>query len=464
MLFNSWIFFLFLPLVLVMHQMLPQRLRWVILLSASYLFYGWWRPEFLILIAFSSVMDFYCAGRIYKLPHGSLRKRWLILSLVSNLGILFFFKYFYFFIGSTQPVQDLLHDYPRIKDLVNTLGKSLPVGISFYTFQTMSYTLDVYYGRAVPETSPGRFALFVSFFPQLVAGPIERFSHLGAQLRNTVSLNQQNLTMGFRLMLYGFFTKMVIADNLSYTVSSVFNDPGKWVYYWNIIGIFSFGFQIYADFFGYSLIAQGVARLFGVDLMDNFNRPYLATGITAFWQRWHISLSTWFRDYLYIPLGGNRVSAQRWIVNILIVFLLSGLWHGANYTFLIWGGLHGLYYLAERFIPVKLPGRVLPGLLTFLAVMFAWIFFRATDTRQAVTVIQGAVGLLDGSRQLDTQPYIFLLLFIFGAMELARGEKRFDVYCNSFKKTQRIFLYGFLLLCILVMCGSEYSPFIYFRF
>jgi len=413
---------------------------------------------------FTTVMDYTCALKIDGASTPRTKKQWLILSLGLNLSILFFFKYFYFFIGSTQFLQDLVNPHQTLKEMVEFLGKALPVGISFYTFQSMSYTLDVYYGRAFPERSLKQFAVFVSYFPQLVAGPIERFTHLNEQLKKKQILSYVNLQSGFRLMLYGFFVKMVIADNLSYTVSSVFNEPGKWYFYWDMIGVCSFAFQIYADFFGYSLIAQGVAKLFGIDLMDNFNRPYLALNITDFWKRWHISLTTWFRDYLYIPLGGNRVSKGRWVYNIMLVFLLSGLWHGANYTFIIWGALHGIYYLIERFSPFKIKNKGISMLLTFVAVVIAWVFFRAIDTTQALNVLKGMSGMLDGQRQLDTQPYIYLLLLIFGALELFRRNARFDHFCAQFNGLQRWTLYCFLLFCILVLCGTEYQPFIYFRF
>ena len=464
MLFNSWIYFLFLPLVFAAVFAIPHKYRWVVLLISSYVFYGWWKAEFLLIIAFSTVLDFFCALKIEDTSNQLIRKRWLALSIGLNLGILFLFKYYYFFLGSTSWLQDLLSPHQKLKDLNEFFSKALPVGISFYTFQTMSYTLDVYYKRAKPERHIGQFALFVSYFPQLVAGPIERYTHLNEQLKKEHRILYKNLQMGFRLMLYGFFVKMVIADNLSYTVSSIFNEPGKWKYYWNIIGVLSFGFQIYADFFGYSLIAQGTAKLFGIDLMDNFNRPYLSQNISEFWKRWHISLSTWFRDYVYIPLGGNRVSHSKWIFNILLVFVLSGLWHGANYTFLIWGGLHGVFYLLERYSPISIKFPSLKLLITFMAVSFAWIFFRAENLTQALEVIKGMMGFLDGQRQLDTQPFIFLLLLIFGILELVRGNMRFDYFCEKFPAVRRWTLYCFLLFCILTLCGSEYSAFIYFKF
>lgn len=464
MLFNSWIFFLFLPLVFSAYYVLPHNKRWILLLIASYVFYGWWRWEFTLIILLSTLIDFVCAKKIDAIETPSIRKRWLILSLGSNLGILFLFKYFYFFVGSTEWVQALVHPHQKLRDFVDFFGKALPVGISFYTFQTMSYTLDVYYKRAKPETHLGHFALFVSYFPQLVAGPIERFNHLNEQLKEKHKISYAQLQQGFRLMLYGFFVKMVIADNLSYTVTSVFNEPSKWPFYWNWVGVFSFSFQIYADFFGYSLIAQGVAKLMGVNLMDNFNRPYLSKSISEFWKRWHISLSSWFRDYVYVPLGGNRVKRGRWIFNVLLVFLLSGLWHGANYTFIIWGGLHGLYYLIERFSPVKIRINWLKGSLTYLSVVFAWIFFRAKDLTESTQVIKSLFGINDGVRQLDTQPFIFLLVLLFGILELHRKDLRFDAYCNRYNGVQRWTLYCFMLFCILALSGTEYQPFIYFRF
>jgi alginate O-acetyltransferase complex protein AlgI len=463
-LFNSWIFFLFLPLVFTGYFLLPHKWRWLILLIASYVFYGWWQWQFVVILIFTTLSDYYCALRIKDASTTGSKKRWLALSLSINLSILFFFKYFYFFVGSTEFIQQLVNPHQHLRELVEFLGKALPVGISFYTFQSMSYTIDVYYGRAQPERSLKQFAVFVSYFPQLVAGPIERFTHLNEQLKKKQFIIYTNLQAGFRLMLYGFFVKMVIADNLSYTVTSVFDEPGKWYFYWDIIGVIAFAFQIYADFFGYSLIAQGIAKLFGVDLMDNFNRPYIARNITDFWKRWHISLTTWFRDYLYIPLGGNRVSKGRWVYNIMLVFLLSGLWHGANYTFIIWGALHGLYYLIQRFSPIKIMSYYLSAVITFIAVVFAWIFFRAKDLQQAKEVFKGIFGQLDGHRQLDTQPYIFLLLLIFWIFELARKSNRFDQFCARYNGIQRWTLYCFLLFCILVMCGTEYQPFIYFRF
>lgn len=428
------------------------------------MFYGWWRWEFVLIIMFSTVLDYFCAIKIDENENQKYKKRWLLFSVITNLSVLFLFKYFYFFIGSTEYVQHLIHPHQKIRDTVDFFKIALPVGISFYTFQTMSYTLDVYFGKAKPEKHLGHFAVFVSFFPQLVAGPIERFSHLNEQIKAKHAIQYSNIQSGLRLMLYGFFVKMVIADNLSYTVSSIFNEPGKWFFYWNWVGVVAFSIQIYSDFFGYSLIAQGVAKLFGVNLMDNFKTPYLSKSISEFWKRWHISLSEWFRDYLYFPLGGNKVKKGRWIFNILLVFMISGLWHGANYTFIIWGVLHGLFYLAERFSPLKIKNQSVKLLITFFSVTMAWIFFRAQSFEEAINVFKGLLGLLGGSRQLDTQAFIFLLVLVFGLIELHRKNERFDTYCKQYNSVQRWTLYCFMLFCILALSGTEFQPFIYFRF
>lgn len=464
MLFNSWIFLIFLPVVFGMYFAIPHKWRWLLMLLSSLVFYGWWKWEFTGLLLISTLIDYFSAIQIEKTQIKSIKKRWLLLSICSNLGLLIFFKYTYYFLGGLDIVNDLASKHIEIRKLLEFLAQALPVGISFYTFQTMSYTIDVYNGRNKAEKNLGHFALFVSYFPQLVAGPIERYSHLSAQLKEKKQIVYSNLQSGFRLLLFGFFVKMVIADNLSYTVMSVFDNPQKWHWYWVLIGVISFSFQIYADFFGYSLIAQGSAKLFGVDLMDNFNRPYLASNITDFWKRWHISLTTWFRDYLYIPLGGNKVGKTRWVFNIFLVFLISGLWHGANYTYLIWGGIHGTMYLIERFSPIKLKTSIIKSLLTYALVCFAWIFFRAETTEKAILVIKSIFTESENAKNLDTAPYIFLLLLTFGFIEIWRKNERFDQFCNRFNDLQRWTFYCFLIFTILVLCGTNYQPFIYFRF
>lgn len=464
MLFNSWIFLVFLPVVFFIFYAVPYRFRWAILLISSYIFYGFDQWPFVFIILFSTLLDYFCSNAIYHSGSTKKKKRLLILSITANLGTLFLFKYFHFFIGHSHFYQGLIHGNETATNLTKFFKDALPVGISFYTFQTMSYTIDVYLGRAVPEKHLGKLALFVSFFPQLVAGPIERYTHLQPQLKNPQKYSLDLLKYGGRLILYGFFVKIVIADNLSYTVTSVFNEPSKWPFYWNLVGVFAFAFQIYADFFGYSLIAQGVAKLFGIDLMDNFRHPYSADGINDFWKKWHISLSTWFRDYLYIPLGGNRVAGKRWIFNISLVFLLSGLWHGANTTFIIWGALHAIYYFIEKYAPFKIGSSFWRKTITFLGVCLAWIFFRAADLKNALHVMKACIGMGDGERQLDTQPYILVLLISFLLMERMRKQIRFDQFCDSLAKPKRWALYFFIIFCILALSATEYQPFIYFRF
>jgi len=292
-----------------------------------------WKPIFALLIVGSTLIDFFAAKYIFQAQENWKKKLWLCISLSTNLGLLAVFKYYNFF--RTELFQAIGNE--QFANWIPVLSIALPVGISFYTFQTLSYTIDVYYGRQKPERHLGIFALYVSFFPQLVAGPIERFSHLGAQLKQWHKFQYTNFANGFRLILFGLFIKMTIADNLSPYVDEVFEKYEN-LNSWSIAtGVFFYAFQIYADFFGYSTIAIGAARLLGIDIMDNFKSPYFSRSITEFWKRWHISLTTWFREYLYLPLGGNRVLKYRWIINILIVFIVSGFWHGANWTFIIWG-------------------------------------------------------------------------------------------------------------------------------
>ncbi|MCA9794855.1 MAG: MBOAT family protein, partial [Candidatus Eremiobacteraeota bacterium] len=326
----------------------------------------------------SSVGDYLIGGQLVQ-ADDSHRRRWLAASLVLNLGILGFFKYFNFFVDSAARLLSSLHLQPNLP----TLSLVLPVGISFYTFQTLSYTIDLYYRRCEPAESLLEFCTFVAFFPQLVAGPIERARHLLGQFRQPRTFDYAGAAEGFRLMLWGFFKKLVVADNCAVVVDQVFGDPtlqgGPLV-----LGVVLFAFQIYADFSGYSDIAIGTARLFSIDICTNFNNPYFARDLHEFWQRWHISLSTWFRDYVYIPLGGNRQAKRR---NLLLTFLVSGLWHGANWTFLAWGLLHGLAYLVwpSRDSQRPIGWRDLPAIgATFSFVTLAWVFFRAQSLAQAL--------------------------------------------------------------------------------
>jgi alginate O-acetyltransferase complex protein AlgI len=381
------------------------RCRWVLLLVASYYFYAAWAPEYLLWIVVSTLIDYIAAIQIAKTTADAARKGLLALSIVANLGLLFVTKYLGFFGDSLQVLLNPLnvpYDVPVFRVL-------LPVGISFYTLQTIGYTVDVYRGKVEPERHLGLFALFVSFFPQLVAGPIERAGNLLPQFRARRELSASGVVDGLRLMLWGMFKKVVIADRLALYVNGVYDHPADYRGLPILLATLFFAVQIYCDFSGYSDIALGAAKVMGYDLTQNFRQPYFATSIAEFWRRWHISLSSWFRDYVYIPLGGNRVAKWRWYANLMVVFVASGLWHGASWTFVLWGALHGLYYLVEvwtteirdkalssgaRLLRLKekpVLGAVIGGLVTFILVCFAWVFFRANSISDAFTLIGGLV-------------------------------------------------------------------------
>lgn len=399
------------------------------------------------------------------------RLPYLILSLCTNIGLLFAFKYFNFFSDSVNLVFqqiDLSYKIP----LINIL---LPVGISFYTFQTLSYSIDVYSGKQKAEKHLGYFALYVSFFPQLVAGPIERFSRLAPQLKARHSFSYSNLANGLRLILYGLFIKMVIADNLAGLVDQVYAAPENYSSLNIIISLFFYSFQIYCDFFGYSIIAIGSALIMGIKIMDNFKTPYLSKNIAEFWQRWHISLSSWFRDYLYYPLGGNKVAKYRWILNILIVFIVSGIWHGANWTFLIWGALFGLIYLIEKSLNTKFglehkhraysPMHILLSLKTFILVTIIWVFFRSQSFYEALNIFKlifTNIGLSSADYAIPVITWILLLIFIISDILLYNN--RFDTWIAKFPMPVRWVVYCILIFAIIVFSAVDNFPFIYFQF
>lgn len=398
MLFNSVEFLIFFPVVVTTYFLCPQRYRWALLLAASYLFYAAWRIEYALLLLLSTVVDYTAARRMGQQTERAGRGKYLALSLVVNLGLLFTFKYFNFF---NESVRDLFALF-NVDYQFAGLDLLLPVGLSFYTFQSLSYVFDVYRGKLKPEPHFGIFALYVSFFPQLVAGPIERATHMLPQFRVHHLFDEGRVNSGLRLILWGLFKKVVIADRLAVYVNQVYNQPGDYTGWPLVLATYFFAFQIYCDFSGYSDIAIGSARVMGFDLMENFRQPYVARSVADFWRRWHISLSTWFRDYLYIALGGNRVTPWRWYVNLAIVFLVSGLWHGARWTFVIWGALHTFYVLVEiGLCSVSNWGarrlgrptdRLLPDwlkiVITFHLVLFSWIFFRANSLGDALLIIQ----------------------------------------------------------------------------
>lgn len=399
MFFNSVDFAVFFLIVFALYWILSKNKNYrnILILCASYFFYGWWDWRFLLLIAGSSCVDFIIGQLLHKTTIPKKRKQLLGISLFVNLGLLFYFKYTNFFIESFVSSFRLFGAELEIQ----SLSIILPVGISFYTFQTLSYTIDVYRKQITPTKDVVSFFAFVSFFPQLVAGPIERASRLLPQFYKTHTFNYDRVKSGLLLVAFGLFKKMVIADRAAVVVNQVFTSPGDYEGYQVVLASFLFAFQIYCDFSGYSDIAIGVARTMGFNLMKNFDTPYFSTSITAFWRRWHISLSTWFRDYVYIPLGGSRKGNYRTYANLFIVFLVSGLWHGAAINFVIWGAIHGIIIVFEKVTyrskqPVYkylgldkniFSNRLFFGLITFTIVCFAWIFFRAESFADAKTLI-----------------------------------------------------------------------------
>ena len=485
MLFNSFEFLIFFPLVVGLYFAIPQRFRWMFLLAASYYFYMAWKAEYVLLIMASTIIDYYAALRMGATPEKSKRKKYLVLSAIANLGLLFSFKYFNFFSDATREIlanANIFYDSPALSIL-------LPVGISFYTFQTLSYTIDVYRGVRKPERHLGIFALYVSFFPQLVAGPIERSTRLLPQFRQAKTFDIERVLSGLRLMLWGFFKKLVIADRLAVYVNEVYNNPGDYTGAPVILATYFFAFQIYCDFSGYSDIAIGAARVMGYDLMENFRRPYFAKSIGEFWKRWHISLSTWFKDYLYISLGGNRVSRWRWYYNVLIVFLLSGLWHGANWTFLTWGGLHGIYLiLSHRTARVRERLCQLTGLsalpefhkfikvfVTFHLVLLAWVFFRSNSVSDALTHLNSMLSLnASGLAAAFGKPTAAAgwveMAIACGAMavlliEHVIGRKqRIGQYLGAQPRWARWGAYQAIIVVILLFGVFSHAEFIYFQF
>jgi D-alanyl-lipoteichoic acid acyltransferase DltB (MBOAT superfamily) len=367
MLFNTFPFAIFYVVVVLLFFALPHRFRWVLLLAASYFFYMWWSVPYIAVIIGLTLIDYVAAIRIEQAV-GRRRRVYLWLSLLANFGLLFVFKYANFFatsLGAT-PLLHLL----------------LPVGISFHTFQAVSYTVDVYRGRIPAERHLGMYALYVAFFPQMVAGPIERAGRLLPQFREPKRLDYQRVRSGLGLALRGLIKKAVIADLAAPAVNQVYGHPRDFPAPMLLLATILFSAQIYCDFSGYSDMAVGLARVLGYDLTINFRQPWRARSMEEFWHRWHISLSEWFRDYVYVPLGGNRVPAWRWAVNILVVFLLSGLWHGANWTFVVWGAIHGMYLLVGRWTGRR-AGHWTGMLTTNALVTLAWVFFRANNLSEA---------------------------------------------------------------------------------
>ena len=389
MLFNSLHFAVFFPIVFLLYWKLPHRFRWPFLLAASYYFYMCWSIRYVVLILFTTLVS-YAAARLIERDKNTLHRKWILCgTLIACLGVLFIFKYLNFFYETADAILRVF----SIQMSPMTLKLMLPVGISFYTFQTLSYVIDVYRGDVAAEKNFGIYATFVSFFPQLVAGPIERTSNLLPQIKAEHTFDYDKASYGMKLMAWGFFKKLVIADNLSVYVDTVFNDVWNNAGFSFVLAAFFFTIQIYCDFSGYSDIARGTARMMGIELMENFKSPYFSSSVKEFWSRWHISLSTWFRDYVYIPLGGNRTATKaRAYGNLLITFLVSGLWHGANWTFVLWGGMHGVAQIVEKALRLDKTDRLRTGMRvcrTFLVFIFAgvaWVLFRANSLHEATYI------------------------------------------------------------------------------
>ena len=487
MLFTSLDFAIFLPIVFLLYWFVVQRnlkLQNALIVVASYVFYGWWDWRFLSLIIFSTVVDYLIGQRLKTEDKQSKRKVLLWTSIFVNLGFLGFFKYYNFFLENFVDAFSLF----GMQINANSLNIILPVGISFYTFQTMSYTIDIYKKKLEPTKDFMAFSAFVCFFPQLVAGPIERATNLLPQFCKKRTFEYHKAVDGMRQILWGLFKKVVIADNCAEFANQIFNNSIDYSGSTLVLGAIFFTFQIYCDFSGYSDIAIGTSRLFGFDLKQNFATPYFSRDIAEFWRRWHISLSTWFRDYLYIPLGGSRGGTWMKVRNTFAIFLVSGFWHGANWTFVIWGALNAIYFLPllltnnnRKNLGVVAEGKLLPSfrelfamLTTFGLTVFAWIFFRAENLSHAFSYVGGIFSKtlfsipVEDLKQLSVGAhiiYVVLLIVCFVLVEWVQRNNKHSLQFrsdNSYRILRRVFYYTLIILIILFNGGKQ--DFIYFQF
>jgi len=487
MLFNSFSFLIFFPTVTALYFLIPHRYRWFFLLTASWVFYMAFLPLYILVLALTIAID-YSAGLLIERTEGKRKKVFLIMSIVSTCGAIFVFKYFNFFNSNLAQAAHFLHwNYP-----IESLSLILPVGISFYTFQGISYVVEIYRGHQRAETHIGIFALYISFYPQLVAGPIERPGNLLPQFYEKHTYEDQRVMDGLKLMLWGFFKKVVVADKLALIVDQVYQDPTQFTGIPLIAAALFFGIQVYCDFSGYSDIAIGAAQVMGFRLMDNFNRPFHSTSMTEFWRRWHVSLMTWFRDYVYIPLGGNRVGKWRWYFNIFITFTLSGLWHGAHWGMIFWGSLNGCYLIFSdwtknvrkhcvRGVGLNRFPAFHKGLqiaFTFLLFCFTLIIFRSKtlpDAFYAITHLGAGLGSSEGIKMsmgalydlsVDRYQLIFTLLSI-GIMVLIERMVPLQNMRQMFSRRPVLFRWAmyYLIIFFLIFFG-EYNDqaFIYFQF
>ena len=488
MLFNSLDFLIFFPIVTILYFLLPQKLRWVMLLAASCIFYMFFVPVYILILLFTIIID-YISGIYIERLQDKKKKLFLVISILANVGVLFVFKYFNFFNENMAYIARLLHwNYP-----IENLWILLPIGLSFHTFQSLSYVIEVYRGHQKAERHFGIYALYVMFYPQLVAGPIERPQNMLHQFYEYHRFDYRRVTSGLKLMAWGFFKKVVIADRLALFVNQVYNNSSEYTGWTLVIATVFFSFQIFCDFSGYSDIAIGAAQVMGFKLMTNFRRPYMSKSVAEFWRRWHISLSTWFKDYVYVSMGGNRVSKPRWMVNLVITFLISGLWHGANWTYVIWGGLNGLFQVISymtRNVRRRVTGAlglgklpwlhwILQAAFTFILVSFTWIFFRANNMADVVHIISHIPeGLLDagvikgqlaelGSLGFDKYYFIlsFILIIIMEGIHLLEesGKNMWEIISTK-PAIVRYTAYYILILTILLLGEFGSNEFIYFQF
>lgn len=480
MLFNSIDFAIFFPIVFILYWFVVNRnfkVQNLLLLFASYLFYGWWDWRFLFLLVFSTVLDYFTGIKIHEAANRSRKLFWLWISIGINLGFLGVFKYYNFFADSFANALSAV----GLQVNPGSLNVILPVGISFYTFHGLSYVLDLYKDRIKPERNFVNYSVFVSFFPLLVAGPIERATHLLPQIIKKREFDYTKVVDGLRQILWGLFKKIVIADNCAEFANTIFNNSGDYSGSMLLLGALFFAFQIYCDFSGYSDIALGTARLFGIELLRNFAFPYFSRDIAEFWRRWHISLSSWFKDYLYIPLGGSKGGLWMKIRNTFIIFLVSGFWHGANWTFIIWGALNAIYFLPlllsnknRENIDIVAKGKLFPSLkdfskilLTFFLTLIAWIFFRATSVTEALNIIFAIF-----SPSFFTVPVLSIkvlviigLIVLFIITEWIGRENRYaieHVHVN-FPRPVRWAVYYSIVFLIFMFAGQG-QTFIYFQF
>jgi alginate O-acetyltransferase complex protein AlgI len=472
-LFNSWIFAVYLPLVLLCYYSLARRAQNIFLVVASYVFYGWWDYRFCALLAVSTIVDFLCGRGIDRTSDARRRKTLLIVSCITNLGILGFFKYFNFFVDSVAEVLTTL----GFQVHAPTLNIILPVGISFYTFQTLSYTIDVYRGQLKSSKHLSDFALYVSFFPQLVAGPIERATRLLPQIERKRTVTWEHLSSGGMLILIGLFRKVAIADGLAVFVGGAFAEADTSSSMRLLVGLYMFSLQIYGDFAGYSDMARGVSRLLGFDLIENFQHPYFSTSITEFWRRWHVSLSSWLRDYLYIPLGGNRGGPLSTYRNLFATMLLGGLWHGANWTFVIWGGLHGVFLAIHKLILgdrrpqvenrkrtiAQWPVEFLKMFMTFHLVALTWIFFRAQDFGTAWTYLRGII-FWSGGLQVEGMGRLVVSGLLLYFVDIVQYRSSDHTAPLKWRWYVRGGFYALLVISVFALRGDGAVPFIYFQF